>query len=137
MVECVSVPRQGDNEARLGAIVTPAMDRAKLDSAAKLQACFLEFVTLPLFQTWTLYSRETDTVTQLSQNIFGWKDMDGLGELTLVYAWRLRVHVSVCTCVSVSACVVCERGGASVRNPLFALAEMTVSASSIVVFRLS
>ena len=71
--------RQGDNEARLGAVVTPAMDRSKLDSAAKLQSCFLEFVVLPLFQAWNLFAVENTSLAQLEANIKSWKTMDDMG----------------------------------------------------------
>lgn len=70
---------QGDNEAKLGSFVTPAMDRSKLSSAAKLQSCFLEYVVQPLFEVWNQFSSEGVAVEQLVSNIKEWREMGESG----------------------------------------------------------
>lgn len=68
-------------ERELDFTVSAAMDRHKLVLAAKSQAGFLEFVCLPLFQAWTLFSYDASTLQLVEDNIKGWKEMDARGTL--------------------------------------------------------
>jgi cAMP-specific phosphodiesterase 4 len=71
--------RQGDAEKRMGFSISAAMDRDKIDMAAKSQAGFLEFVCLPLFQAWELFSRDSATVKRVESNIAFWRECDESG----------------------------------------------------------
>ena len=45
-----------------------------------VQAGFLEFLVMPLFQAWSDYTTDTCGLDYLKTNIAHWKEMDQLGE---------------------------------------------------------
>jgi hypothetical protein len=76
--------RQGDAEKRMGFAISAAMDREKIDMAAKSQAGFLEFVCLPLFQAWHSFSEDDATLGNVEANIQYWKEFDANGNAVFV-----------------------------------------------------
>ena len=63
------------------------MDRNKLDQAAKSQARFMEFLCLPLYEVWHVFSNDS-LLQHIEANIEYWNDMDLSGE-------RLHRHASI------------------------------------------
>jgi hypothetical protein len=60
----------------LGNITSPS----RWGPAVHVQAGFLEFLVMPLFQAWSDYTTDSCGLDYLKANIAHWKEMDQLGE---------------------------------------------------------
>jgi hypothetical protein len=58
--------RQGDVERTMGMSVSPLMNRNKIDSLSKSQVGFIDFICMPLFQSWDAVALASIAYTSIS-----------------------------------------------------------------------
>eukprot|EP01138_Halocafeteria_seosinensis_P013208 gb/GECG01013490.1/.p1 GENE.gb/GECG01013490.1/~~gb/GECG01013490.1/.p1 ORF type:complete len:1331 (+),score=166.12 gb/GECG01013490.1/:1-3993(+) len=59
--------RQGDVESNMGMPVSPLMNRNRLDGLSKSQVGFIDFICMPLFQSWDAVALASIAYTSLSR----------------------------------------------------------------------